>query len=298
MGALARIPAWKTSKIEKRLIWRIYLELLGECMRVVLLDPTIEGSFFKFLRRDIISNYFALLDLKFYRDRTKFWIALGNDEVLGYLLEHDGRIINLRGNGEVAAKLLSMASLSEVDFNIELEHFQTVKRFYEPTRPIGVSRGEVTTLLAMEADKGRFRPIIEHEPKKLGADEFDDIEKLYVKFCDEMGTGPITRERIMGMLDRCLTYGIYEGNELISFANGSTLEDVGYIAPVYTLPKFRGKGNATSSCSALVRELLGQKDRTILFVPEDNVPALRVYEKIGFTKTGHKFLAFWGRKIA
>lgn len=265
-------------------------------MRVVPLGPAIEGSFLKFLRRDVISNFFALLDLKFYREKTEFWIALEDAEIFGYLLEHDGRILNLRGSVKCAAELLNKASLIKANINVEPGHFQTVERFYGPTRPIGVSRGKITTLLAMEVNRKRFRPVIKHDPIKLSGDEFNDIEKLYVEFYDEMALGQVTRERIVETLNRCLTFGIYEGGELVSFANGSILEDVGHVAPIYTSPKFRKKGYATSACSALVRELLSQRDRTILYTPEDDIPALRVYEKIGFTKTGHRFLAFWGRK--
>ena len=267
-------------------------------MHVVSLDPAIEDSFLKFLKRDVISNFFAFLDLKFYRKKTKFWIALEDAEILGYLLEHDGRILNLRGSVKCAAELLNRASLIEADINVEPGHFQTVEKFYEPTKAIGVSRGKITTLLAMEVNKKQFRPVIKHDPKRLSGDEFNDIEKLYVKFYDEMALGQVTRDRIVETLNRCLTFGIYEGDELVSFANGSILEDVGHVAPVYTFPKFRRKGYATSACSALVRELLSQRDRTILYTPEDDIPAIRVYEKIGFTKTGHKFLAFWGHKIA
>lgn len=271
--------------------------MIGEHMRVVLLEPAIEDSFLKFLRRDAISNFFAFLDLKYYRGKTKFWIALEDAEILGYLLEHDKRILNLRGNVRCAAELLSNASLIEADINVEPRHIQTVEKFYEPTKPIGISRGKITTLLAMEVNKKRFRSVIRHDPKRLGGDEFNDLEKLYVKFYDEMALGPITRDRIVETQNRCLTFGVYEKGELVSFASGSILEDVGHVAPVYTSPKFRGKGYATSACSALVRELLSQRDRAILYTPEDDIPAIRVYEKIGFAKTWHKFLAFWGRKI-
>lgn len=271
--------------------------MIGEHMPVVLLGPAIENSFLKFLRRDVISNFFAFLDLKYYRGKTKFWIAIEDAEILGYLLEHDKRILNLRGNVRCADELLNKASLIEADINVEPGHLQTVEKFYEPTRPIGISRGKITTLLAMEVNKKRFRPVIKHDSKKLSSDEFNEVEKLYTKFYDEMALGQVTRERIVETLSRCSTFGIYAGGELVSFASGSILEDVGHVAPVYTSLEFRGKGYATSACSALVRELLSQRDRTILYTPEDDIPAIRVYEKIGFAKTGHRFLAFWGRKI-
>jgi len=97
-----------------------------------------------------------------------------------------------------------------------------------------------------------------------------------------------------------LAYGIYEEGELVSFACGGpnpVAENLSHVAPVYTSPELRGRGYATSICSALVDELLDKSEKVMLDVSENNAAALRVYEKIGFTKTGHEFLAFWGRRM-
>jgi predicted GNAT family acetyltransferase len=115
-----------------------------------------------------------------------------------------------------------------------------------------------------------------------------------------MGLAPITREYTLDRLSRGLFYGIYEGDELISFAfgtSGAVIEKLSHVGVVYTSPKFRGRGHATSICSALVEKLLSQSEEAMLFVLTDDSPALKVYEKIGFTKTGHKFLVFFGSRI-
>ena len=106
-------------------------------MRVVSLTPAIEGSFLRFLRRDVISNFFALLDLELYREETKFWVALEDAEILGYMLEHDEKDLNLRGDTRCAAELLSRASLVEPLINIEPGYLPILKSFYEPTRRLG-----------------------------------------------------------------------------------------------------------------------------------------------------------------
>lgn len=263
----------------------------------------MDDLFLRFLMQDTISNFFALLNLRFQREKTKFWVALeGDAEVIGYLLEHDGRIINLRGDVRCAAELLKMTGLVKPELNVESAHIQTVKKFYEPIDPIGVSRGKINTISAMSVDKKYFKPVVRHDLKQLSESEFDALERLYMKFYEEMTLGPIKHEQIRGILNRCIkhgvTYGIYERDELVSFASGSSiLKDVAHVAPVYTSPKFRRRGYATSACSALVGELLRNNDRTILFVSESNVAALRVYEKIGFARTGHAFLTFWARRI-
>ncbi len=271
-------------------------------MHIMPLEPSLNGLFLKFLMRDIISNYFALLDFELYREKTKFWVALERDtKVVGYLLEHDGKIIYLRGSAERITELLKMTSLIKPEFNVEPAHVQTVKRFYEPTNPIGTGRDKINVISAMDVYKKRFKPIVKCVPQKLGTEEFDALEKLYAKFYEEMTLGPITREQIRRTLDRCtkygLTYGIYDEHNLISFASGSSiLKDIAHMAPVYTLPKFRRRGYATSACSVLARELLNNNERIMLFVSESNIPALKVYKKIGFTKTGHTFLTFFAHR--
>lgn len=268
-------------------------------MRIISLTPTIEDSFLKFLRRDVISNFFALLDLELYREETKFGVALEGTEVLGYMLEHDEKDLNLRGDVRCAAELLRRASLAEPLINIEPGHLSTLKNFYEPTRRLGPPTGEkISTLLVMRIDRGHFKPIIERNVRKLRAGEREAAGNLYRKFYEEARMGPVTRENILKAFREHLVYGSYEGDELVSFASGVTIEDLSYVSQVYTLPKFRGKGHATSTCSALVKALLDHSEGTIIMVLADNDVAQRVYERIGFDKSGHEFLVFQGRRIS
>lgn len=268
-------------------------------MRVEPLTPAIEDSFLKFIRRDIISNFFALLDLELYREETKFWVALENAEISGYMLEHDGRDLNLRGDVKSAAELLNKASLAEPLINIEPRHLPILKTFYEPMRRLGPPTEEkIATLLVMEMDKKHFKPIIEQTPKELGANKLEAVGNLYKNFYEEAEMGPITREDVLRAFRERLIYGTYEGGESVSFASGVTIEDLSYVGHVYTLPKFRGMGHATSTCSALVNALLDRSEKVIIMVLADNNTAREMYRKIGFIETGHEFLVFKGCKIS
>ena len=268
-------------------------------MRVEPLAPAIKDSFLKFIRRDIISNFFALLDLELYREETKFWVALENAEISGYMFEHGRRDLNLRGDVKSAAELLNKASLAEPLINIEPRHLPILKTFYEPMRRLGPPTEEkIATLLVMEMEKKHFKPIIEQTPKELGANKLEVVGNLYRNFYEEAEMGPITREDVLRAFRGRLIYGTYEGGELVSFASGVTIEDLSYVGHVYTLPKFRGMGHATSTCSALVNALLDRSEKVIIMVLADNNTAREMYRKIGFIETGHEFLAFKGCKIS
>jgi ribosomal protein S18 acetylase RimI-like enzyme len=273
-------------------------------MHVESLTPTIEGSFIKFLQRDVVANFYGLLDLKRHRDKAKFWVALEGDEILGYLLEFNEKALTIRGDVRCTAELLKRATLTEPSISIKPDHLPIVKQFYESVRPLLLTDHKISALLSMEVDRSRFKPVIKYRPRKLTVDEYDAVGKLSVKFHEELGHGiyPPSPERMVETLKKGrLVYGIFEGSELVSYACGGpnpVAEDLTHVAPVYTSPKFRGRGYATSICSALVDELLNKSEKARLGVSQNNPAALRVYKKIGFTETGHKFLAFWGRKIA
>jgi len=273
-------------------------------MRVVPLKQDIEDSFLKFVEQDAIRNWFAILDLKYHRDKTNFWIALEGLEILGYMLEYDGEHLTIRGDARCTAELLKRASLTEPRVNIEPWHLPIVETFYEPIKPIyRPDRGKITTFLIMEVHREHFKPIIKYRPRKLTADEFDAFKRLHTRFVGEIAQGPIEHERIDGIVRNLfkysLLYGTYEGGELVSFACGACGTVVGNLStvgPVYTSPEFRARGHAKSACSAVVSELLGKTERATLVTAQSNVVAIGVYEKIGFTKTGHKFLSFFGHR--
>jgi len=63
---------------------------------------------------------------------------------------------------------------------------------------------------------------------------------------------------------------------------------------VYTLPEYRNRGIAACLAGRLVRDLAGRKKRFCLFVKKENRPALKVYEKNGFTIAGEFRITYLG----
>jgi ribosomal protein S18 acetylase RimI-like enzyme len=83
-------------------------------------------------------------------------------------------------------------------------------------------------------------------------------------------------------------YGVERDGRLISAAGThlvSRVYSVGAIGNVTTHPGCRGRGYATLTTQAVCNELIERDIHTIVLnVRQDNVPAVRVYEKLGFVR--------------
>ena len=90
------------------------------------------------------------------------------------------------------------------------------------------------------------------------------------------------------MLDEGVFYGIWENGQLAAAAGTHLVvpgEDVAAVGNVYTRRDRRGLGLAASVTCSVVDELLRMRIRTIVLnVNQSNAPAIRVYERLGFTR--------------
>lgn len=90
------------------------------------------------------------------------------------------------------------------------------------------------------------------------------------------------------MLDAGVFYGLWESGELVAVAGTHLVvpcEDVAAIGNVYTRRDRRGRGMAARVTSAVVDELLRLRIGTIVLnVNQSNAPAIRIYERLGFTR--------------
>ena len=77
--------------------------------------------------------------------------------------------------------------------------------------------------------------------------------------------------------------GIHKNVQLVAMA-GEGFRFPGYteISAVCTHPDHRGRGYASSLVSALIQKITKRSETPFLHVSEDNVGAIRLYEKLGF----------------
>jgi ribosomal protein S18 acetylase RimI-like enzyme len=189
----------------------------------------------------------------------------------------------MRGNEKCITSLLKNTNLTTPIFNIDPKHLKAVKRLFEPIEPPDkMTIGKITTFLTMKTTAQTATPIIKHNIQQLTKKNAQALAEL-------LGADI---QRAQDLL-KGVGYGIFKRSRLVaSAASPEILDGLAIIRGVHTAPDERGKGYATSVCSALVQQLTKEGKDVMLYVSKDNPPALKVYKKIGFKETGHKFLSY------
>ncbi len=252
---------------------------MHEPIQIFPLEDMDEQLFFNFLNKDRIRHVFTLCDLENMREKTRVWIALRDAEVTGYVFEYDRRIVHTHGDPKNVPELLSKIGLDEPVLVVQPDHMKAVKKVFKPVKRMdSTGKGKITTFLVMKADSATFTPAIKHAVKKLRTEDLDDASK---------GIDEELRNMVQNAINRGFAYGGYENGLLVSCATVSEhLEDVALIRGVFTVPSMRGQGLSTSVCSALVEESVRLGKTPMLWVSKDNLPALKIYKKLGFKETG------------
>jgi len=260
-------------------------------LKVALLRKEGEEQFLQFLNKDKIRHIFTIYDLKCdLRDKTRVWVAFEGNEIRGYLFEFDKRIIHTHGTVESVTKLLPHIDLNEPVIIIEPHHLAEVKKFFEPIEPAdAASKGKITTYLVMKTNAENFKPLIRHQVKRLGTEDYDEVLKYF---------GEEWVRRVKDAIHRGIAYGAYENDALASIATTpEIIDNIAFVRGVYTVPSLGSRGFATSAVSALVKEIINLGKEAALWVADDNLPARRIYERLGFQKTEHVLLGFKARRL-
>lgn len=78
-------------------------------------------------------------------------------------------------------------------------------------------------------------------------------------------------------------YGLFTNNELVAIAGTYLkLPEVWIIGDVFTAPNYRNRGFAKAVVSAVTKDVINAGAMAILHVDENNTPAIKVYERLGY----------------
>jgi RimJ/RimL family protein N-acetyltransferase len=142
-----------------------------------------------------------------------------------------------------------------------------------------------TAMWRMIVTPEAFRPASTAGVVRLSVADLPALHRLYA---DGALSGQAPDFFNAEMLTQGVFFGIYEGEELIASAGTHLVvpvESVAAVGNVYTRRDRRGQGLAARAASAVTAALLEMRLRTVaLNVSQRNIPAIRVYERLGYTR--------------
>ena len=240
---------------------------------LVRLDSSLEQMFNEYVYRDAPHHFFFIVDWKVNKEETEIWLALRQNKIHGMMLIFRKHILQLRGTKPAARALLAKTQLREIEFNVEMNHREIIQDKFRLVRQ--------HELLIMTLRKGEERLASSDNVVRLTSERAEEIADLMRNANPEFW-GDMTNERILASMNRNLWLGILVDDELVSVGNTFLTLPIGNIHTVATHESHRNKGYATSIVSALATEILKENDLALIHVLKDNMPARRVYEKVGF----------------
>jgi ribosomal protein S18 acetylase RimI-like enzyme len=245
-------------------------------LRLALLTDELLPFYMDLVKHDYVDFYFFIYDVLLQRERTKVWLVIEGEEIVGLMLIYNGSMVQLRGVPEAVGFLLSSLNLENVEVQVPKECEDMVLAKF----PVYKTKENVTI---MRLEKGTENLKIAVEPEKLNLQNADELAQLmresYPLMWSEM-TGETVK--ILASPKEAVQIGIRVDDKLVAFGAGLLTEHVGIVTWLGTLEKFRRRGFCTSIISGLIREGLKKADFMAIHVLDENAFAWRIYESLGF----------------
>lgn len=188
----------------------------------------------------------------------------------------------LHSQGGLGPALLTIGDAAAVDAILSLHpgarsSFATFRTEHLPAmqRRFLLMRKELMVRMAVTGEM--FQPRA-GEAYRLRSEDIAAVNRLY-----STEGGPATYSS--RHLEEGVYYGVKVNDRLVSIAGthvASPSERVAVVGNVFTHPRYRGRGLATVATSAVTEALLEQCDLVALTVEQRNVPALAVYDRLGY----------------
>jgi len=224
--------------------------------------------------RDYAAYALGDLDEGFF-EKCTWRVAEEGDAIRALALEYVGfapPILFLMGAGDgVAALLAGPVQLERTFVTAREEHLSALSQFYR--------WDELEHMWRMVLRPDRFpKPV--RSCKRLGVDDVERLSALY-----SLGGGDAFSPT---QVTQGVFHGVEQAGQLISVAGTHLVSDVysmGAVGNVMTYPDHRSHGYATLTTHAVCAELIRRGIKTVVLnVRQDNAPAIRVYEKLGFVR--------------
>jgi ribosomal protein S18 acetylase RimI-like enzyme len=231
-----------------------------------------------YLERDRLYAAYALGDLEPHLfPLCRWWLAEAEKADAGWALILCFEGLNppavvCLGQANGVGLLLAEAGLPDEVFLVcQLAHLPPAQESFDVPSPQHMVR------LVLESE--RFRPAPLGEVIRLGPADLDAVQALYAT---ERGAADAFAAY---QLADGVFFGVRVEGGLISVAGTHLVapgERIGAVGNVFTHPARRGRGYAAACTSAVCADLLGRGMTVVLNVSTRNLPALRLYQWLGF----------------
>jgi len=205
--------------------------------------------------------------------RLAEWYVATSGEARALLLHSRGglgRALFALGDSGALNALLGLHPGPRFSFgSFRPEHRRVVERYFMLTRP--------QTMLRMSVAPAGFKPI-EREAVRLTGRDIASVNRLYAT---EGGSSTYQARHI----EDGVYFGVFVDNLLISIAGThvvSASEGVAVVGNVFTHPLYRGQGLGAVATSATTAHLLERCPLVVLTVEEENLAAVRIYQRLGY----------------
>lgn len=227
----------------------------------------------KILREDPIWSAYALADLEPEHEPFCTWML--NDHALLLIYRRlEPPVLYLQGGASSLAALLPEVPVGTYQFSCLPEHKLLIDQFF-----LDVSFQEMWRMVFTGT---RGQPEVgDLQLERLGKDALVDIERLIADHQDAPDAF------IPEQISSGVFYGVYDQSRLVALSGThvrSTRYNLAAVGNVFTDPDYRGNGFAAMTTQAVIHDLSSEGIETIVLnVAQSNTPAIKTYERIGFS---------------
>lgn len=223
---------------------------------------------------------FSIVDMTDNPEKCSLHVALVGGELEAYLQVYDAGsygIARLLGEEEAVERLLPHLPSGRMIMMCTAP-LQSVVREKFPENPTYLEQ-------LMSVGQDNLRKVDKSGVGRLGPSDAEALHSLYMsgEFATRARLSSVRafRERLTNEPE----FGLWVGGRLASVARAMFGDETfGMVGGVFTDPSHRGKGYGGMVTFAATEHLLQKSRLSMLYVRKDNLPAIRVYQKLGYVK--------------
>lgn len=230
-------------------------------------------------RHDPVAHAYALWDLDYAPDRVEFRVLRENGLPTAYLLIWHGLpapMVHWVGP-EAATPLLEVLPPRPLIAVVPPSLAESVRSRRSPAQAYPVR------LMARRPHSSRLPPVVS-TVRRLGPMDQGRLRAFADQEGDRIARGYANTPLSASAPVPTAVWGAFDGETVVGVASTQVkLPSVWVLGGIYVRPSHRGRGLGRDLTAVAAAEAEATGAQTALYVREDNAPACRAYERVGFT---------------